>query len=120
MVCVPRATASASTSAPPIVVPNVEATVILPAPLVTIIPLPCVIVASAYPTPLPISSCPLAADAPLRPVPPYCALIIPPCHVPEVIVPTTLISLRLPLVMSVPLTSGRAYVLVVEVVMFAS
>ena len=66
----------------------VLAILILLVPLETLIPLPAVIVDSANPLDEPINNCPLDMDEVFRPVPPYALLIILPCHVPELIVPT--------------------------------
>src|SRR5690242_9454218 len=51
-------------------VPWLEAMVIPPAVLVTVIPNPGVRVAKEYPVPFPISKDPLAAEEPFTPVPP--------------------------------------------------
>ena len=66
----------------------VLAILILLLPLETLIPLPAVIVDSANPLDEPINNCPLDIEEVFRPVPPYALLIILPCHVPELIVPT--------------------------------
>jgi hypothetical protein len=47
----------------------------------------------------------------LIPVPPYCAPIAVPFQEPETTVPTVVISVRLPVVTTVPLAFGKVYVL---------
>ena len=90
--------------------PRVEAIVMEPAPFETEMPAPWVRVARLYPEPLPMRREPFAAVAPLSPVPPYCAPIAEPCHVPEVIVPVAVIEERLPVVMTVPVAFGKVMV----------